>query len=155
MKTQFSTMLKFGLEELEFADEDALGNYLGVVIEQLPGGGFFVTQPFIIQCILDTITIAINICMVTSQPILFMGPLLSCDEQGRPIKFDHNYRILTSMPKYTQSTSQPGISISTINIAGPMPILNCAIQGQLKQFASVYWLPDTREYVETVAAWNY
>ena len=109
--TKFISTLTFGPEKFEFTDEGELSKYLGVEIEQLQGGGFSMSQPFLIQCILDAVNI--DMAVTKSRPTPAVGPLLSKDEQGPNRKYDWKYRMLTGMLGYLQGTSRPDISMGT------------------------------------------
>ena len=109
--TKFIATLTFGPEKFEFTDEGELSKYLGVEIQQLQDGGFSMTQPFLIQRILDAVNIDMSVTKSRSTPVV--GPLLSRDEQGPARKYDWKYRTLTGMLGYLQGTTRPDISMAT------------------------------------------
>jgi hypothetical protein len=109
--TKFISTLTFGPEKFEFTDEGELSKYLGVEIEQLKSGGFSMSQPFLIQRILDAVNIDLAVTKSRSTPVV--GPLLSRDEQGPERKYDWKYRMLTGMLGYLQGTTRPDISMGT------------------------------------------
>ena len=96
--TEFISTLIFGPEKFKFTDEGEPSKYLGVEIKQLKSGGFSMSRPFLVQCILY----AVNIDMVVTNscPTQAVGPLLSRDEQGPITKYDWKYRMLTGMLGY-------------------------------------------------------
>ena len=110
--TQFVTTLRFGPEKFDFTDEGSLSKYLGVEIEKLPSnGGFKMTQPFLIQRILEAADIDTRMTKSRSTPAISL--LLSKDEDGPDRKHSWNYRTLTGMLGYLQFTTRPDISVAT------------------------------------------
>ena len=108
----FINTLKYGPEKFAFTDEGSLDKYLGVEIERLSDKtGFTMTQPFLIQRILEAAKIDSR--MTNSRPTPVVGPLLSKDEDGPDRKHDWKYRTLTGMLGYLQGTSRPDISMAT------------------------------------------
>ena len=74
----FINTLKYGPEKFVFTDEGSLDKYSGVEIEKLSDGtGFSMTQPFLIQRILEAANI--NLRMTNSRPTPVVGPLLTRD----------------------------------------------------------------------------
>ncbi len=107
----FIKSLEQGPEQFIFTDEGTLQQYLGVEIEKSPDGqGFSMTQPFLIQRILDAVDI--DVCMTNARPTPVLGPLLSKDPDGPQKKHDWKYRTLTGMLGYLQGTSRPEISMA-------------------------------------------
>ena len=105
-------MLKNGLEQFVFSDEGNIERYLGVEVTRLDdGSGFEMTQPFLIERILQTAEIDTKI--TNDMPTLVVGPLLSRDENGPQQKHTWKYRTLTGMLGYLQLTSRPDISMAT------------------------------------------
>ena len=108
----FINTLTHGPEKFAFTDEGSIDKYLGVEIERLPDGhGFSMTQPFLIERILEAARIDLR--MTNSRPTPVVGPLLSRDENGPDRKHDWKYRTLTGMLGYLQLTSRPDISMAT------------------------------------------
>ncbi len=107
----FIKSLEQGPEQFIFTDKGTLQRYLGVEIERSPDGqGVSMTQPFLIQCILDAGDIDVR--MTNDCPTPIVGPLLSKDPDGPPKKHDWKYRTLTGMLGYLQGTSRPEISMA-------------------------------------------
>ena len=108
----FIDSLKHGPEEFDFTDKGSMDKYLGVEIERLPGDeGFSMTQPYLIERILEAAQIDLRMTNSRSTPVA--GPLLSRDEKGPERKHTWNYRTLTGMLGYLQGTSRPDISMAT------------------------------------------
>ena len=108
---RFIATLTYGPEKFAFTDEGSIDKYLGVNIERLPGNdGFMMSQPHLIQRIIDTVRIDLR--MTNSQPTPVVGPLLSRDEDGPDQKHDWSYRTLTGMLEYLQNTSRPDIAMA-------------------------------------------
>ena len=76
--TKFISTLTFGQEKFEFTDEGEFSKYLGAELEQLQSGGVSVSQPFLIQRILDAINIEMAVTKSRSSSVVC--PLLSRDE---------------------------------------------------------------------------
>ena len=86
--------------------------YLVVDIERLPdNSGFSMTQPYLIEHILDAANIDPR--MTNYRPTPAVGPLLTRDEYGPASKHDCKYRTLTVILGYLQGTSRPDISMAT------------------------------------------
>jgi hypothetical protein len=108
----FIDTLTHGPEKFAFTDEGSIDKYLGVEIERLPdGSGFTMTQPFLIQRVLDAANIDMR--MTNSRPTPAVLPLLSRDEEGPERKHEWKYRTLTGMLGYLQGTTRPDISMAT------------------------------------------
>ncbi len=108
----FIKSLTDGPEKFIFTDEGKLDKYLGVEIKKLDdAGGFLLTQPFLIERILEAAEFDTR--MTNSRPTPVVGPLLSKDTDGPPRKHSWKYRTLTGMIGYLQQTSRPEISMAT------------------------------------------
>ena len=109
---RFINSLTHGPEKFAFTDEGSIDKYLGVNIERLTdNGGFAMSQPHLIQRILEAAQIDLR--MTNSRPTPVVGPLLSRDEEGPARKHDWKYRTLTGMLEYLQNTSRPDIAMAT------------------------------------------
>ena len=109
---EFIASLETGPENFVFTDEGDIQRYLGVEINTLADGtGFKLTQPHLIERILEAAHI--DITMTNDRPTPVVGPLLSRDENGPVRKHDWKYRTLTGMLGYLQLTSRPDISMAT------------------------------------------
>ena len=108
----FIASLTHGPEKFAFTDEGTLDKYLGVEISRLPDGqGFKLTQPYLIERVLEAANIDLRMTNSRSTPAVL--PLLSRDEEGPERKHDWKYRTLTGMLGYLQHTSRPDISMAT------------------------------------------
>ena len=108
----FLASLSNGPENFIFTDEGKLDKYLGVEIQKhQEGNGFTLTQPFLIERILQAASIDTR--MTKSRPTPVVGPLLSRDTDGPSRKHEWKYRTLTGMLIYLQQTSRPEISMAT------------------------------------------
>ena len=109
---EFLISLKHGPEQFVFTDEGNIERYLGVEVTRLDdGSGFTMTQPFLIERILQAAEIDISV--TNDRPTPVVGPLLSKDEDGPQRKHSWKYRTLTGMLGYLQLTSRPDISMAT------------------------------------------
>ncbi len=109
---EFIKSLSDGPEQFIFTDEGKLGKYLQVEITKLSDGkGFLLTQPFLIECILEAAEIDTR--MMNLRPTPVIGPLLSKDTNGPPHKHKWKYHTLMGMIGYFQQTSRPKISMAT------------------------------------------
>ena len=117
----FVETLRLGPEKFEFTDEGTLTKYLGIEIEKLPGWtGFTMTQPFLIERIINAVNIDTRMCK--SRPTPAVCPLLSRDEDGPERKHSWNYRMLTGMLGYLQYTTRPDIVMATHQCASRVAI---------------------------------
>ncbi len=108
----FLQSLKDGSENFIFTDKGNFDKYLGVEIKKHDDKkGFSMTQPFLIERILQTAEIDTR--MMNSRPTPVVGPLLSKDIDGLPRKHTWKYCTLTGMLGYLQGTSRPEISMAT------------------------------------------
>ncbi len=108
---QFVLLLSKGPKNFIFTDKGKLDKYLGVDIKKLDdGSGFSLTQPFLMECILQAAEIDIQ--MMNARPTPVVGPLLS-NSDGRPCKHTWMYCTLTGMIGYLQQTSRLKISMAT------------------------------------------
>jgi len=109
---EFLISLKHGPEQFIFTDEGNIERYLGVEVTRLDdGSGFTMTQPFLIERILQAAEIDTSI--TNDRPTPVVGPLLSKDEDGPQRKHTWKYRTLTGMLGYLQLTSRPDIAMAT------------------------------------------
>jgi hypothetical protein len=109
---RFIASLDQGPEDFVFTDEGTIDQYLGVNIERLPDGtGFHLSQPHLIERILDAAHIDTR--LTNARPTPVVGPLLTRDEDGPDRKHEWKYRTLTGMLEYLQLTSRPEISMAT------------------------------------------
>ena len=107
----FILSLKNGPENFVFTDEGSMEKYLGVDIQKLEdGSGFTLSQPHLIERILQAAEIDLRMTNDRSVPVV--GPLLSRDENGPERKHEWNYRTLTGMLGYLQLTSRPDTSMA-------------------------------------------
>ena len=107
----FISSLKNGPEKFVFTDEGSIEKYLGVDIQKLEdGSGLTLSQPHLIERILQAADIDLRMTNDRSVPVV--GPLLCKDENGPERKHEWNYRTLTGMLGYLQSTSRPDISMA-------------------------------------------
>lgn len=108
----FVESLKDGPENFIFTDKGKLDKYLGVDIKKTEDGkGFSLTQPFLIERILQAAEIDTR--MTNSRTMPVVGPLLSKDPEGAPRKHEWKYSTLTGMLGYLQQTSRQEISMAT------------------------------------------
>ena len=106
----FIDSLTNGPENFSFTDEGSMDKYLGVDIQKLEGKEFILRQPFLIQRILEALSIDPKMTNKRSVPVV--GPLLSKDQDGPPRKAEWSYRSVIGMLGYLQGTTRPDISMA-------------------------------------------
>ena len=97
---EFIDSLKNGSEQFVFTDEGSMDKYLGVDIQKLDNNDFILRQPFLIQRILEALSIEPSKTNKRNVPVI--GPLLSKDENGPVRKGSWSYRSLIGMLGYLQ-----------------------------------------------------
>ncbi len=109
--TSFIESLQDGPKNFVFTDKGHLDKYFGVEIQKTnDGSAFSMTQPFLIQRILQAAEIDTR--MTNLRPTPAVGPLLSKDTNRLPRKHTCKYRTLTGMLGYLQGTSRPEIAMA-------------------------------------------
>ena len=93
-------------------DEGSLTKYLGVDVKYKNDGGFEITQPFLIQRIIDVLGINDNDSQCNTRPTPAVKPLLHKDLEGLPRNNSWNYRTAIGMLTYLQGTTRPDISMA-------------------------------------------
>ena len=89
-------------------DEGSLTKYLGVDVTYKKDRNFGLLQPFLIQRILDLISVE-GESEYNSRPTPAITPLLLKDLEGEPRKISWNYRTATGLLMYLQGTTRPDI----------------------------------------------
>ena len=83
---EFIHSLGNGPENFDFTDEGTLSEYLGVEISRLPDGGFSLSQPFLIERIINLLQFDSKMTKGVRGNTPVSYPLLSKDKDGLPRK---------------------------------------------------------------------
>ena len=92
-------------------DEGTLTKYLGVDVQHKPDGTFELKQPFLIQRIIDLLSLE-GESQHNTKPTPAVKPLLHKDEKGDKRKNVWSYRKAIGMLTYLQGTTRPDISMA-------------------------------------------
>ena len=103
--------MQSGLENFKLTDEGGVNNILGVDITRLDNNSFKMSQPFLIDWILNFLGLCNNEFEMdansTSTPVA--KGLLHCDLDGKGRKYTWKYCTAVGMLSYLQNTSHPKI----------------------------------------------
>ena len=110
----FVNSMKNGKENFVLTDEGDINKFLGIQIDHLDRDRFKVSQPFLIDRILNFLKLDKNDfgCRSNSKATPVGKPLLSKDWEGQPRKYKWNYRTIVGMLTYLQANSRPEISMA-------------------------------------------
>ena len=92
-------------------DEGSLTKYLGVDVKYRKNGEFELTQPFLIQRIIDLLGVE-GESVYNTRPTPVTKPLLHKDSMGEVRKHKWNYRKAIGMLTYLQGTTRPDIAMA-------------------------------------------
>ena len=108
---KFIKSLKDGPEQFKFTEEGSLAPYLGSKFIDLDNGEQFeMTQPFLIDQIIDTMGIDNRITNACPTPAV--KPLLHRDTDREARHAIWNYRSIIGMMNYLQQSTRPDISFA-------------------------------------------
>ena len=107
---EFIHSLRNGPENFDFTDEGTLSEYLGVDISRLPDGGFCLSQPFLIERIINLLQFDPKMTKDVRGNTLVSYPLLSKDSDELPRKCPWKYRTDVGMLGYLSGSTRPDIS---------------------------------------------
>ena len=110
---EFIQSLRNGPENFDFTDEGTLSEYLGVDISRLPNGGFCLSQPFLIERIINLLQFDLKMTKGVRGNTPVSYPLLSKDKDGLPRKCPWKYRTAIGMLGYLSGSTRPDISMAT------------------------------------------
>ena len=110
---EFILSLSNGPENFDFTDEGTLSQYLGVDIARLPDGGFCLSQPFLIERIINLLQFDPKMTKGVRGNTPASYPLLSKDKDGLPRKCPWKYRTAIGMLGYLSGSTRPDISMAT------------------------------------------
>jgi len=106
--------MQSGPENFKLTDEGGVNKLLGVEITHLDDNSFELSQPFLIDRILNFLSLCNNEfesdTNFTSMPVA--KGLLHRDLDGKPRKYTWKYRTAVGMLSYLQNTSRPEISMA-------------------------------------------
>ena len=94
-------------------DEGSLSNYLGVQIEKLPNGAIKLTQPHLIQHILNDL--GFNECTKLQHTPAVPSVKLHQDHTGQPICEDWEYRSVIGKLNFLEKSSRLDLSYSAVH----------------------------------------
>ena len=88
-------------------DEGSLSKYLGSDVKYKDGGSFELTQPFLIQRVIDMLGFTSDEIKCNTRPTPAVKPLLHKDLNEIPRMKSWNYRTVIGMLTYLQGTARP------------------------------------------------
>ena len=99
-----------GEEDFKFTDEGSIDKYLGVEIKQIDDKSFELTQPFLIERIINFLGLENG---KTHEKLTPVGkPLLNKDLDGVIRKYDWNYRGAVGMLTYLTGSVRPELAMA-------------------------------------------
>lgn len=96
--------------ELIMEDQGDLADYLGINISKLPEGGYHLSQPHLIQSILDELGLKDDSKSATTPAL--STQILHADEDGEPFDGHFDYRRLIGKLNYLEKSSRPEIAFA-------------------------------------------
>ena len=103
-----------GSEKFVLTDEDTLDKFLGVNISKLDDGRYEFAQPFLIERIIKFIKMEYPTELTGRESLTPVGkPLLHKDIEGKPRKYNWNFRTAVGMIGYLQQSTRPEISMAS------------------------------------------
>ncbi len=102
--------LKEGHEDFELVDQGSIDKYLGLMIQDIDSNTFKMSQPFLIPCILDFLSLDKNKTKGQDTPV--GKPLLNCDLNGIPWKHAWLYHGGVGMLSYFANSVWPEIQMA-------------------------------------------
>lgn len=116
---KFVNSMKYGSENFILTDEGDIDKFLGIEITHRENGEFELSQPFLIQRVLNLLGIEDNghDLPATIRLTPAAEKVLNRDLEGKPRKKSWGYRTAVGMLSYLQANSRPDIS---------MPVHQCA-----------------------------
>ena len=99
-----------GSENFDFTDEGNVGKYLGVEVKELGDDTFELSQPHLIESIIEFVGLHGNDVKLRDKPV--GKPLLNNDLDGVPRIEDWNYRAAVGMMNYIVQTSRPDLAMA-------------------------------------------
>ena len=106
--------MQSGLENFKLTDKGGVNKFLGVEITRLDDNSFELSQPFLIDRILNFLGLCNNEFKTdansTSTPVA--KGLLHRDLDGKERKYTWKYRTAVGMLSYLQNTSSPEIAMA-------------------------------------------
>ena len=101
--------LKNGKENFDLTDEGDVNRFLGVEVTKLKKGSFELSQPFLIERLLNVVSMDDS---VNPKPTPAVSPLLHKDLDGLERKNNWKYRQVIGMLGYLQGSTRPDISMA-------------------------------------------
>ena len=99
-----------GSENFDFTDEGNVDKYLGVEVKELGDDTFELSQPHLIERIIEFVGLHGNDVKLRDTPV--GKPLLNKDLDGVPRIEDWNYRAAVGMMNYLVKTSRPDLAMA-------------------------------------------
>ncbi len=125
--------MQSGPEIFKLTDEGDVNKFLGIEIMRLDGNSFELSQPFLIDCILNFLGLCNNKFETdsNSSSTLVAKGFLHRDLSEKPRKYSWKYRTAMGMLSYLQNTSRPEISMVMHQMA--------RFSNQLFSLGVIYW----------------
>ncbi len=107
----FITSIHTGPENFKLTDKGDVNKFLGIEITKLGSDSFELSQPFLIDCLLQFLGLCNNVFSTDANPSStpVAKGLLHWDLAGKPRKYSWKYRTAVGMLSYLQNMSQPEI----------------------------------------------
>ncbi len=102
--------LKEGHEEFELVNQGSIDKYLGLLIRDIDASTFEMSQPFLIRCILEFLSLEENKTKGGDTPV--GKPLLNRDLDGVPRKHTWLYQGGVGMLSYLANSVRPEIQMA-------------------------------------------
>jgi hypothetical protein len=110
--------MKDGRKRYVLTDEGDINKFLGTKIKEITRNKFEVSQPFLIEQIVNLLRLGQKNDVQTKTKITPVGkPLLNKDLEGKPHKKDWKCRTAIGMLTYFQGNTRPEISMATHQLA--------------------------------------
>jgi len=103
-------IIKTLMDDYELTDEGKLDKYLGIEITDNKDGSFEMSQPYLIQRIIEFVGLDMRMTNTRDTPV--GKPLLHKDLQGLPRKTSFNYRGAIGMLSYLQGNTRPELAMA-------------------------------------------
>jgi hypothetical protein len=97
-------------KKIVLTDEGDVGNFLGIKVERQKNGSINLTQPGLIDKIIETVGLESNSSYLTTPS---SGHLLTKDSEGEERKHEFDYRAAVGMIIYLTSSSRPELAFAS------------------------------------------
>ncbi len=104
------SLLHVGDEKFQLLDQGSIDKYLGLMIRDIDSNTFEMSQPFLIQKILEFLSLDEHKIKSCNTPV--GKPLLNCDLDGVPCKHPWLYCGAVGMLNYLANSIRPEIQMA-------------------------------------------